>query len=200
MFDSTEITTVPRPESEQPMPDEAEIVFEGKIFSVHQWKQPLYDGTQATFEKLSRNDSVGILAVTEDKKIIVSKQEQPSMRPFYSLLGGVIDPGEVPVQTAHRELLEEAGATTQQLQLWFSTQPITKIDWAIYMFIAKDVKLSGAQQLDAGERIELSFFSFEGFLTLVVREDFRDFEVSLKVLRMLQQGKKAELEALLFSS
>lgn len=200
MPESTEINTLSRPLSEQPMPPQAEAVFTGKIFTVHQWDQFLYDGTTARFEKLSRNDSVGILAITEDKKIIVTKQEQPSMNPFYSLLGGVIDPGEVPIETAHRELLEEAGATTPDLRLWFSTQPITKIDWAIYMFIAKHVKLSGAQQLDAGEKIELLFFTFEEFLSLIVKEDFRDFEVSLRVLRMLQQGQKDQLAALLFGN
>lgn len=187
-----------RPVSRQPLPEGAQNMFTGEIFSVHQWQQNLYDGTTKTFEKLSRSDSVGILAITPDQKIIVTKQEQPSMEPFYSLLGGVIDPGEIPFQTAQRELHEEAGGSSNEWQLWFSAQPITKIDWAIYMFIARNVELSDEQHLDGGEKIELLLLDFEEFLEIIEKEEFRDFEVSLRLYRFLRQHSEEALRKLLF--
>lgn len=191
------LKSLPRPKSRQQLPDSAQKVFSGEIFSVFQWPQPMFDGSEATFEKIARTDSVGVLAVTKDKKIVVTHQEQPSMESFISLLGGVIDPGELPIDTAVRELHEEAGGTAARWEHWFSTQAITKIDWAMYMFIAKDVVLDEAQHLDSGEKIRLELLDFEQFLELVNDETFRDFEVSLKVLRMLNQGKKAALKKLL---
>jgi 8-oxo-dGTP pyrophosphatase MutT (NUDIX family) len=179
------------------MPSTATEVFVGEIFKVYQWPQQLYDGSTATFERLYRQDTVGILAITPDNKIVITEQEQPSMQPFLSLLGGVVDEGEKPFQTAQRELLEEAGGKTTEWQLWFSTQPISKIDWAIYMFIARDCRLDVPQALDAGEKIKLRLVTFDEFLTIVFKPEFRDFEVSLRIARLIAEGKVEQFKQLL---
>ena len=189
---------LPRPKSRQELPKHAQSVFKGEIFTVNQWPQKLFDNSVHTFEKLSRSDSVGILAVTKDRKILISHQEQPGMEPFISLLGGVIDPGETPLDAAVRELHEEAGAEAEVWEHWFSTQPITKIDWAIYMLIAKEVNLTADQHLDGGERIKIEAVTLDEFLAVMQKDEFRDFEVAIKIFRMLQNNQRAELEQLLF--
>ncbi len=99
-----------RPVSKQPLPDRASLVFKGKIFNVYQWEEKGYDGQTMIFEKLSRPDTAAIIAVTQDKKIVLTKQEQPArLRPFVGLIGGRVDEGETILQAASRELLEEAG-------------------------------------------------------------------------------------------
>lgn len=103
-----------RPLPEQPIPDNAKKVFAGKIFDTYQWPQRLYDGTEVTFEAIRRPDSVNILPITDEGKIILTKQEQPGMKPFIGVLGGRMDEGESPLQTAERELLEEAGRLKSQ--------------------------------------------------------------------------------------
>jgi 8-oxo-dGTP pyrophosphatase MutT (NUDIX family) len=184
-----DLLNIARPKSRQTTPESAQKVFTGEIFTVYQWPQTLYDGSTATFEKLYRDDTVGVLAITPDKKIVISEQEQPSMQPFVSLLGGVVDEGEKPFETAKRELLEEAGGTAENWDLWLSTQPMSKIDWAMYMFIARDCKLDSPQALDAGEKITLRLVSFEEFLKIVFQPEFRDFEVSLRIARMITNGE-----------
>lgn len=181
----TDLNNLPRPQSRQPIPETAKTVFTGHIFAVHQWPQRMYDGSIATFEKLSRADTVGVLAVTQDKKIVISQQEQPSMQPFISLLGGIVDSGEKPFTTAQRELLEEAGGETKDWKLWFSTQPISKIEWAMYMFIAKNCSFDQPQQLDVGEKISLKYVDFEEFIQIVFEPTFRDFEVTARIARMM---------------
>lgn len=172
-------------------------VFTGHIFTVHQWPQKLYDGSSATFEKLSRADTVGILAVNKDKKIVISEQEQPSMQPFTSLLGGIMDPGEKPFETAQRELLEESGGKSNNWDVWFATQPISKIDWAMYMFIARDCQFDNPQQLDAGEKISLRYVDFEEFIEIVFKPEFRDFEVTARVAKMIAAGELEKFKQLL---
>lgn len=185
-------------QSNQPLPDNARCVFTGKVFSVYQWKQQLFDGSVATFEKVVRADSAGVLALTSEGKILLSEQEQPGMKPFLSLLGGVVDPGEVPKETARRELLEEAGYQAGEIVHWFSRTPFTKIDWTIHLFIAFDCKKMSAPQLEAGEKISVHEITFDQFLDVVFLPEFRDLEVSHEVARtLLTKDGKQKLQELL---
>lgn len=173
----------------QSIPPEAQKVFTGVLFDVYQWEQELFDGSRATFEKICRPDTAGVLAVTPENKIIVSRQEQPSMKPFWSLLGGIVDNGEDPIEAAQRELLEEAGMKGT-LREWFHTKLSQKIDWTIYAYIAHDCVKVADQLLDAGEKIELHEYSFEEFVELTQESDFRDTEVSAQVLKALANPQK----------
>jgi hypothetical protein len=100
---------IPVPKSKLPIPSHAKKVFEGVIFDVYQWEQKMFDGSVETYEKLKRNGTVEIIAVTKDKKIIVLKESQPARSEFTNLISGRIERGETPLETARKELLEEAG-------------------------------------------------------------------------------------------
>lgn len=47
---------IERPKSKQPIPENAKLVFKGKIFDTYQWEQEMYDGSRVTFEKIKRPD------------------------------------------------------------------------------------------------------------------------------------------------
>ena len=55
----------------QKFPPQAKRVFKGMIFDVYQWEQEMYDGSTHTFEKIIRPDTVLVIPVTEDGKIII---------------------------------------------------------------------------------------------------------------------------------
>src|ERR1700745_3312240 len=125
---------IKRPESKQPIPPDAKRVFKGVIFDAYQWEQPQYDGSVKTFEKLKRPDTVVVIAVTPENKILISHQEQPGKPAFIGLLGGRVDEGEEPLAAAKRELLEESGYESQDWDLFFAVQPVSKIEWGVYCF------------------------------------------------------------------
>lgn len=185
---------ITRPNSNQPLPSHAKKVFQGKMFRVYQWEQEMFDGTKEIFEKIARRDTVGIIAVTKEKKILVTHQEQPSIAHFTGLPGGVVDEGEDPFAAAQRELLEETGCVSNRWELFDSVQPTTKIDWAIFTFIAKDCEKIQNPRLDAGERIEIQEATFEQFLEIATKDEFRDKELALKILRLQAKGKLKELK------
>jgi len=180
------------PQSFQPLPKHAKKVFDGVVFSVWQWEQKMYDGTTQIFEKASRTASVGVIAITRDKKIVLTIQEQPGMQKFISLLGGVVDPGETEIAAAHREIKEEAGLTTSDMKLWYSVQPVTKIEWPIYTYIAKNCEIVDKPQPDAGEKITLKFVTWEEFLDTIYLEEFRDTEIALRLLQLQKTPEKLE--------
>lgn len=183
---------------QQPLPEHAQLVFKGKIFSIYQWEQQLFDGTTAIFEKAVRADSAGVLAVTTGGTILYSEQEQPGMVPFTSLFGGVVDPGEEPQTTAARELREEAGYVATSIEPWFAVAPFTKIDWTIHLFIARGCTRVAEQSLEPGEKITVHEISFAQFLDLVFDPSFRDEEVVNWVTKvLLKPNGKQELQQLL---
>lgn len=190
---------IKRPSSKQPIPQNASKVFKGAMFDVYQWEQELFDGKKVTFEKLKRPDTVNIIPITTDGKIVVSEQEQPGTEHFVGCLGGRIDEGENPPQAAKRELLEETGMKAEEFILWESTQLIDKIDWAIYTFVAKGCHKVKEPEIEAGEKIKLKLVNFDEFVRLSAQDNFRDTEVSLRIFKSLNNPEKLKEMKRLFS-
>ncbi len=194
-------TTVTRPLSKQPIPDHAKRVFQGILFEVYQWDQPLFDGTTQTFEKLKRPDTVLIIAVTEDHKIIIITEQQPGKSPFVGLPGGRVEEGEEVEAAVIRELREETGYQVKELQLLDNIQPISKIDWAVYTYVATGCTKFRGSQVDAGERITQQLVDFDQFVEIASQDTFADIELTLKILRAkLNPKKMIELKELLMNS
>ena len=177
---------ITRPASKQPIPHDAKKVFSGVIFDVYQWEQKLFDGKLATFEKVKRRDTVGVISVLSNKKIVLLEQEQPGTQPFLGTPGGIIDPGEDVFTAAERELLEETGLTSTDWSLFEAVQPISKIDWVLFTFIARDCKKVQEPHLDSGEKIRLREVTWKEFLQVLLDDSFRDHQLVLQCLRTLR--------------
>lgn len=174
---------IQRPQSKQSLPKGAKRVFKGVIFDVYQWRQKMFDGSVQTFEKLKRADTVIIVPVTKEGKIILTTQKQPAKKSFIGVVGGRVENGESIIEAAHRELLEEAGCKTDKLELWNAVQPVGKIEWSVYTFIAKNCEIICTPGLDAGEKIELKTVTFEEFVDIALQEEFDDLEIVKEIIR-----------------
>ena len=159
------------------MPDHAKCVFKGKIFDVYQWEQAMYDGTTKTFEKLKRPDTVVVFPILDDGRILLTEQEQPGKKPFIGACGGRMDEGEDVLEAAKREFLEETGYEAQEYILWKAVHPTSKIDWVVYLFIAKGCKKVSDQALDGGEKISLKIVSFDELLQIGRDPKFSEKEI-----------------------
>jgi len=164
---------IERPAPQLTKGTDAKMVCDGVLFKTWQWEQELYDGSKTIYESLSRNDTVTMLAITEDKKLIMTKQSQPGSKMFWSFPGGIQDDGESVLQASKRELLEETGFASDDWYFLFAEQFSGKIDWANFYLVAKNCKLVSAQNLDAGEKIALEFFDFKQLDELIKTQDFR---------------------------
>lgn len=188
---------IKRPESKQPIPPHAKRVFRGVIFDVYQWEQEMFDGTRAIFEKLKRPDTVVVFPVLPDGTILLTEQEQPGKSPFIGATGGRVDEGEDILTAAHRELLEESGYTAEKFILWDSRQPISKVEWAIYTFIAKGLKKVSDLDLDAGEKIKLKPVTLDELIEIGGHDNFYEKEIAFKLFEAkYNPEKRKELEEL----
>jgi 8-oxo-dGTP pyrophosphatase MutT (NUDIX family) len=182
---------ITRPKSNQPIPKNAKKVFSGVVFDTYQWRQKMFDGSYATFEKIKRVDTVSIIPII-DGKLILAKQKQPGGKIHLGCVGGRVDKGESILKAAKRELLEESGLVAKELKLWHAVQPFSKIEFAYYVFIAKGCKKIQKQNLDSGEKIELVSCTFDEFIKLTADENFDGSEVSLKIYHSLSDKKIME--------
>lgn len=174
------------------LPKNAKKVFRGVIFDTYQWQQKMFDGTYQTFEMLKRPDTVQIIPILDNGKILTSKQRQPKTGVFTTLFGGRVDEGEEALQAAKRELLEESGYTAKDYKLLMKFNPVTKMDWTIYYYVAKDCKKVSEGCPDCGEKINLKEISFEEFLDLPDDPTFKSGEFENFLLKTKNDKKKRE--------
>jgi 8-oxo-dGTP pyrophosphatase MutT (NUDIX family) len=144
------------------IPDNASKAFEGQIFDVYQWPQPMFDGTTKTFEMLRRPDTVQVILVRGDEILLVD-DEQPGRTPRLHFPGGRADDDDISWEAAaQRELREESGYVCSYWKLIDVQQPTPKIEWFTPIFVANDITQELPQQLDTdGEKITLQWRPFD---------------------------------------
>lgn len=178
------------------IPKHAKSVYKGPIFEVFQWEQEMFDGSTQVFEALKRPDTAEVIA-TIDNRIVIQHQTQPHKREaFICIPGGRIEPGEDPLVGAKRELLEETGLASESWDQWFMDRPSGKIDWTIYVYVARQCKLIAEQKLDAGERITLEQVSYDRFLEMVDKGELNQLSPDLRVALVRAANNPDERERL----
>jgi ADP-ribose pyrophosphatase YjhB (NUDIX family) len=177
------------------LPTNAKKVFEGVMFSLYQWDQEQFDGSFKVFEAVVRKPSVQMIAIYEDK-IVLLEEEQPFIGKFSALPGGVCESSN-PEDDARRELEEETGLTSNNVLLWKKTDFSSKVVWNTFYFIMKGCVMTSSPHLDSGEKISVFYLSFEEFIERVLSKDFRNKQFANIVLLMLYQNKLDDFKKLL---
>ncbi len=179
------------------IPSSASRVFKGEIFDVYQWEQNMYDGSTATFEMLKRPATIQVIPVSGDI-IYLAHEEQPMKPKRYTLLGGRQEEGEEPLVSARRELLEEAGLASDDWELFLTFDPVGKMEWTVYVYVARECTKIHEQKLDAGEKIDVIETDFDQFIETVTDRSFWGKEISNELYRWKCEGRLEELKQKLF--
>lgn len=135
-----------------------ERIFEGKVISLQVDDVELPNGKTSKRELVKHPGAVAVIAITNDKKIVfVEQYRKPLERSLVEIPAGKLEPGEEPKTTALRELEEETGYTTNDLDYVtsFATSP-GFADEVIHLYLATDIqKAENKLEADEDEFVEL---------------------------------------------
>ena len=145
-----------------------ERVYDGALLKVHRDAVRLPDGSQGAREYIRHPGAVAVVPLFDDGRVLLERQfRYPHRREFIEIPAGKLEPGEPPLDTAKRELLEETGYVAQQwTRLGVIHTAIAYTDEAIELFVAKQLSLQ-KRSLDQGEFLEVFSVPFDEAVAMV---------------------------------
>lgn len=131
-----------------------EPIFTGKVITLQVDKIQLPNGQTATREIVKHPGAVAVLAIHDNKMIVVEQYRKPLERSQVEIPAGKLDRGENPLDAALRELKEETGYTSESIRLIasFATSP-GFADEMIHMYLAENL-VKGEAKPDEDEFLE----------------------------------------------
>lgn len=150
----------------------SEVIYRGKILNLRVDTVQLPNGNYSKREVVEYTGAVAIVALTPEKEVLMVRQYRyPAEKEFLEIPAGKLEPGEVPLECAQRELSEETGAEAgkwQKLCTFYSTPGFSTEK--MHLFMASDLSFK-EQHLDEDEFVEVEKVAFT------------------EVLRMIREGK-----------
>ena len=145
-----------------------EQVFDGALLKVHRDTVRLPDGSTGAREYIRHPGAVAIVPLFDDGRVLLERQfRYPPRREFVEIPAGKLEPGEPPLGTAKRELLEETGYIAEDwTHLGVIHTAIAYTDEAIDLFVARKLTLQ-KRNLDQGEFLEIFTAPFEQAIAMV---------------------------------
>jgi ADP-ribose pyrophosphatase len=135
---------------------EKKVVYENEHFTISQEKLKLPGGKEVWWSFIEGWDAVGVLALTDDGKMVFVKQYRPAIKDFIlEIPAGLVEPGETPEETAYRELEEEVGyraGSMEKIYEYYSSPGISNSK--THIFMAKSL-IKTEQSLDEDEFLEI---------------------------------------------
>ncbi|MGB8436204.1 MAG: NUDIX hydrolase [Burkholderiales bacterium] len=131
-------------------------VYGGVLLQVHRDSVRLPDGGTATREYIDHPGAVAIVPLLEGDIVLLERQfRYPLGTVMTEIPAGKIDPGEDPLDTARRELLEETGRSASDWRHLGTIHPLVAYsNEHIELFLATGLTAAQDRSLDHGEFLE----------------------------------------------
>jgi ADP-ribose pyrophosphatase len=145
-----------------------------------------------SFERVNCKGIVAIMAVTDDKEVLLIRQFRPPVNGYViEFPAGLNDKGDTLEEAARRELLEETGYSAREL--FFLTEGVMSSGASgeiLTVFFAKGLEFKGIGERDETEDIEVLKIPIA-----VVYQKLSDFQsegnyVDLKILGLIELAKR----------
>jgi ADP-ribose pyrophosphatase len=134
----------------------SKMVYRGKLLEVREDQVELPDGKTSWREYIVHPGAAVMLAMPDAATVVMERQYRyPLRQHVYELPAGKIDPGEDPLRTAQRELLEETGYRARQWRHLLTTYPVVGYaNERIELYLARELEYVG-HALDEGEFLDV---------------------------------------------
>lgn len=153
----------------------SEKIYEGKVVNLRVDTIELKDKKYSKREIVEHSGGVGVVAITDDDEIVLVKQYRKAIsKEIIEIPAGKLELNEKPKETALRELKEETGYSTDNIEYISEFYPTPGYcTEKIHVFLAKDL-VPGEQDLDENEYVEVIKLPFEEAYEMVLNGDLTD--------------------------
>ena len=170
----------------------SETVFQGRLLRVKRDTVSLHDGQTATREYIEHGGAVMIIPLLDSGELLMERQYRYALRRHcLEFPAGKIDPGEEPLATGRRELLEETGYVAREWTYLATIHPTVAYSTErILVYLARGLEHRGSV-LDDGEHLEVLTLPLTKLLDLVRSGEIGDVKTVIGVfwLEKLLRGE-----------
>lgn len=166
---------------------EKQVIYDGKKVRLEVHHLMDDEGQRTTREICAHNGAVVILPILPGNRIILLRQRRYAIsQVILELPAGTLEPKEIPMNCAGRELLEETGYLAGRLKpiASFYSSPGLLTE-KMHAFVAYDL-VKQEQALEAGEEIELTDVDFPEAIDMIRTGQIQDAK-SIATLLMYER-------------
>ncbi len=169
-------------------------VFNAKLFHVEEEELIYPSGKKAIHHTAKRKPVVVMFPLTENNELVlVSEYRYMFDKTVIAASAGFMDKeGEMPLQTAKRELREELGIQASQWEQLAKVELASSVFYGqAYLFLARDLEFS-KQELEEDEEIEMVKLSIEEAVAKVMTGEITNSASIIGILMIdrLKREKK----------
>ncbi len=158
-------------------------IYRGRVIKLRKYRVNLPDGGEATREIVEHPGSVVILALTNEKEIVMIKQfRKPAEEVLWELPAGTVEPGENLENCARRELEEETSYYPQKIKkvmTFFSTPGFC--NERLTLFLAEDLEKRNKNE-EADEFIQVRLIDLTEAFNMIKKNIIKDAKTIIGIL------------------
>ncbi len=161
----------------------SQIIYDGRVVKVFKDSVELSTGQKSFREVVKHSGGVVILAVREDKILLVKQFRYPLREVMFELPAGKLEAGEDPFEAAKRELEEETGyCANKWTNLGYVYTSPGYSNEKLYLFKAEDLEFTHCHP-DEGEIIQAFEYKYDEVLKMIDNGEINDAKTLCAILR-----------------
>ena len=161
----------------------SQLVFEGRVVKLYKDKIELPTGRESFREVVKHSGGVVILAIKDDKILLVKQFRYPIKEIMFELPAGKLEAGEDPFEAAKRELEEETGYCADKwTDLGYVYTSPGYSDEKLYLYKAENLQFTHCHP-DEGEIIQAFEYTYNDVLKMINNGQINDAKTLCALLR-----------------
>ena len=158
-----------------------EVIFKGRLLWIERDTVRLPNGLETSREVVRHPGAVAIIALKDRQLLLVRQYRYAIAQSTLEIPAGKLDPHELPLDCAVRELREETGyrGTMEPISTFYTTPGFT--DEVIHLFLAQDLVWDPLSP-DDDEFIEVERLPWDEAVHRAQHNEFKDAKTILGIL------------------